>query len=309
MHWITSMVPAFLGLTLSMELFQPIIILQFIIGGLLAGALYALLACGLNLIFGVMRVINLAHAELMLAGSFLAYLLFVHLHLHPLLALPLVMITLFVCGYYLQQLLIERIVGQEELTSLLVTYGLSIILMNVGLLVFRSDFRSIPVLQGSIVMADLVLSKPRSVSGIVSVLLTLGVYFFLAFSRIGKAIRAVAEQPDVAQICGIDVVKIRMVTFGLSTAMAAAAGVMLTMIYSFSPDIGFEFILKAFAIIVIGGMGNFIGAFIGSLLLGCVEAFVGGFLTTQWADASSYLLLVLVLILRPRGLLGKTDAA
>lgn len=309
MHWISSMVPAFFGLTLSMELFQPIIILQFIIGGLLAGALYALLACGLNLIFGVMRVINLAHAELMLAGSFLAYLLFVHLQLHPLLALPLIMIALFVCGYYLQQLLIERIVGQEELTSLLVTYGLSIILMNVGLLVFRSDFRSIPVLQGSIVMADLVLSKPRSVSGIVSVTLTLGVYFFLAFSRIGKAIRAVAEQPDVAQICGIDVVKIRMVTFGLSTAMAAAAGVMLTMIYSFSPDVGFEFILKAFAIIVIGGMGNFIGAFIGSLLLGCVEAFVGGFLTTQWADASSYLLLVLVLILRPRGLLGKTDAA
>jgi branched-chain amino acid transport system permease protein len=158
-------------------------------------------------------------------------------------------------------------------------------------------------------MADLVLSKPRSVSGMVSVTLTLGVYFFLAFSRIGKAIRAVAEHPDMAQICGINVVKIRMVTFGLSTAMAAAAGVMLTMIYSFSPDVGFEFILKAFAIIVIGGMGNFIGAFIGGLLLGCVEAFVGGFLTTQWADASSYLLLVLVLIIRPRGLLGKTDAA
>ena len=291
-----------------MEL-QPIVILQFTIGGLLAGSLYALLACGLNLIFGVMRVINLAHAELMLAGSFLAYLLFVHLQLHPLLALPLVMIAMFVCGFYLQRLLIERIVGQEELTSLLVTYGVSIIMMNIGLLVFRSDFRAIPTLQGSVIIADLIISKPRSVAGIVSVIFMLGVYFFLAFSRIGMAIRAVSEHPDMAQICGIDVVRIRMVTFGLAAAMAAAAGVMLTMIYSFSPDTGSEFILKAFAIIVIGGMGNFIGAFMGGLLLGWVEAFVGGFLTTQWAEASSYLLLVLILLIRPTGLLGKTDAA
>lgn len=291
-----------------MDLLHPIILVQLAIGGLLTGALYALLACGLNLIFGVMRVINLAHAELMLTGSFLAYLLFRHLHLHPLVSLPLIMAALFVGGYYLQRLLIERIVGKEELTSLLVTYGVSIILMNMGLLIFTADFKAIPVLQGSIVVAELVISKPRSVAGLVAVILTLGVYGFLAYSRIGQAIRAVAEHPDVAQICGIDVVRIRMITFGLATAMASAGGVMLPMIYSISPDMGSDFILKAFAIIIIGGMGNFLGALLGGLLLGVVEAFIGGFITTQWAAAAAYVLLVLVLMIRPTGLLGRADA-
>lgn len=187
-------------------------------------------------------------------------------------------------------------------------YGVSIILMNVGLLIFTADFKAIPALQGSIVVADLVISKPRSVAGMIAVALTLGVYGFLAYSRTGQAIRAVAEHPDVAQICGIDVVRIRMVTFGLAAAMAAAGGVMLPMTYSVSPAIGSDFILKAFAIIIIGGMGNFLGALLGGLLLGVVEAFIGGFITTQWAEASAYLLLVLVLMIRPTGLLGKADA-
>lgn len=291
-----------------MELLQPLILLQFLIGGLLTGALYALLAAGLNLIFGVMRVINLAHAELMLAGSFLAYLLFTYLHVHPLLSLPLVMLAMFVSGAYLQRWLIERIVGKEELASLLVTYGVSIILMNVGLLVFTADFKAIPALQGSIVMQELVISKPRGVAGLGAVVCMLSVYSFLAHSRLGKAIRAVAEHPDTAQICGIDVVKIRMVTFGLAAAMAAAAGVMLTMLYSFAPTSGSAFMLKAFTITIIGGMGNFMGACLGGLLLGVVETFVGGFVTTQWADAAAYLLLVLVLVLRPAGLLGTTHA-
>ncbi len=292
----------------QMELLQPAILLQFMIGGLLAGALYALIACGLNLVFGVMRVINLSHAELMLIGSFLTYLLYKLLGIHPLLSLPLVMIILFLVGYYLQWVLIERIVGKDELTSLLVTYGFSIILMNVGLLIFSADFKAVPALQGAFVLDEFVISKPRGVAGIVSVILTLAIYLFLEHSRIGKAIRAVAEHAEVAMICGINVVRIRMITFGLATAMAAAAGVMLTMIYSFSPETGADFILKCFAIIIIGGMGNFIGAFIGGLLLGLAEAFVGGFLTTQWAEAVAYLLLVLVLIIRPTGLMGKTDA-
>ena len=291
-----------------MDLLHPTILAQLTLGGLLAGALYALLACGLNLVFGVMRVINLAHAELMLAGSFLAYLLFRYLHLHPLVSLPLVMGILFGGGYYLQAFLIERIVGKEELTSLLATYGVSIILMNLGLLIFTSNFKAIPVLQGSVVVADFIISKPRGVAGIVAVTLAIGVYAFLAHSRIGQAIRAVAEHPEVAQICGIDVVQIRMVTFGLAAAMAAAGGVMLPMIYSVSPDMGPNFILKAFAIIIIGGMGDFLGALLGGLLLGVVEALIGGVFTAQWADASAYVLLVLVLIIRPTGLLGKADA-
>ncbi len=287
-----------------MELLDPILLLQLLIGGLLAGALYALLACGLNLVFGVMRVINLAHAELMLTGSFLAYLLYSYFGLHPLLSLLLVVPTTFVAGYYLELILIERVVGRPMLSSLLATYALSIILINVGLLIFTSDYKSIPALQGSIVFGEIAISKPRVVAGLVSVLLAIGVYYFLERARLGKAVRAVSEHAQVAAICGIDVRRIRMLTFGMSAAMAATAGVMLTMIYSFSPESGADFIQKCFVIIIIGGMGNFAGAFYGGILLGIVEAYVAGFASTEWAEAVAYILLVAVLLIRPSGLKG-----
>lgn len=291
-----------------MDLLQPDILLQFLIGGVLAGALYALLACGLNLVFGVMRVINVAHAEFMLIGAFASYVLFVYLGWHPLASLFAIVPAVFVLGYYLQRFLIERVVDRPMLTSLLVTYGLSIVLINIGLLIFSADFKSVPALQGSILIGDLAVSKPRGVAGLVSLTLTVGVYLFLERTRLGKAIRAVSEHAQVAQICGIDVRRIRMLTFGLAAGMAGAAGVMLSIIYSFWPGSGVDFIQKAFAIIIIGGMGNFVGALYGGILLGVVEAFVGGFVSTQWAEAMAYLLLVIVLLIRPTGLKGVVRA-
>ena len=291
-----------------MELLDPIILLQLLIGGLLAGALYALLACGLNLVFGVMRVINLAHAELMLTGAFAAYVLYHYFGWHPVLSFFIVVPAVFVFGYYLERVLIERVVGRPLLSSLLATYGLSVILVNIGLLVFSSDYRSVPALQGSIVLGDLAISKPRAAAGLVSVIVTVAVYSFLQHARLGKAARAVAEHAQVAAICGIDARRIRMLTFGMAAAMAAAAGVMLTMIYSFSPESGADFIQKCFAIIIIGGMGNFLGAFYGGILLGVVEAYVAGFASTQWAEAVAYLLLVTILLIRPTGLKGMAYA-
>ena len=291
-----------------MELLESEILLQLLINGLLAGALYALLAGGLNLIFGVMRVINLAHAEFMLIGAFGTYVLFNLYGLHPLLSLLIVVPAIFVVGYYFQRVLIERVVGRPMLTSLLATYGVSIILINVGLLIFSADFKSVPVLQGSFLVGDLAISKPRATAGLVSLVLTVGVYLFLERTRLGKAVRAVSEHAQVAQICGIDVRRIRMLTFGLAAAMAGAAGVMLSIIYSFWPGSGIDFIQKCFAIIIIGGMGNFVGALYGGILLGVVESFVGGFVSTQWAEAVAYLLLVTVLLIRPTGLKGVARA-
>nr|VFJ69026.1 MAG: amino acid/amide ABC transporter membrane protein 1, HAAT family [Candidatus Kentron sp. FW] len=282
---------------------------QLLISGILAGALYGLIACGLNLVFGVMRVINVAHAELMLIGSYLAYVLYTFVGLHPLISLILIPPILFGFGWFLQRLLIERVVGQHELSSLILTYGLSIVLMNLGLVIFSSDFKSIPVLQGSIVILDtIIIPKPRGIAGLITIIITLGVYLFLKETRSGKAIRAVSEHPHVAAICGINVIRTRMLTFGISTAMAGTAGIMLTTIYSFSPEIGAEFILKCFAIIIIGGMGSFTGAFAGSILLGVAEAFVAGFIATQWSEVVAYTLLVLVLLIRPTGLRGIAHA-
>ncbi|MDH3514804.1 MAG: branched-chain amino acid ABC transporter permease [Gammaproteobacteria bacterium] len=291
-----------------MDLLEPEILLQILINGLLAGALYALLAGGLNLIFGVMRVINVAHAEFMLIGAFGAYVLFNVFDLHPLYSLLIIVPAIFVVGYYFQRVLIERVVGRPMLTSLLATYGVSIILINVGLLIFSSDFKSVPVLQGSFLVGDLAISKPRATAGLVSLLLTVCVFLFLERTRLGKAVRAVSEHAQVAQICGIDVRQIRMLTFGLAAAMAGAAGVMLSIIYSFWPGSGIDFIQKCFAIIIIGGMGNFVGALYGGILLGVVESFVGGFISTQWAEAVAYLLLVTVLLIRPTGLKGVARA-
>lgn len=277
---------------------------QLLISGLLAGCLYALLACGLNLVFGVMRVINIAHAEFMLVGSYVTYVMYANLGLNPLIALPIVIIGMFILGLLIQRYYIERIVQQPLLTSLLATYALSIILINAGLLIFSADFISIPELSGAYLVGELIIPKPRAIAAIVALSLTISVYLFLQYSHLGKAVRAVAEHSEVATICGINVVRIRMLAFGLATAMAGAAGVMLTIIYSFSPDSGADFIHKCFAIIIIGGMGQFLGAFYGGLLLGVVEAFVGGLFSTQWADAIAYLLLVIVLLVRPTGLQG-----
>ncbi len=287
-----------------MSLLDPVFITQLVIGGLLAGALYALLACGLNMVFGVMRVINVAHAEFMLVGSFTSFVLYRYSHVHPLISVGIAALMLFAFGYVLQRYLVERVVNRPLLTSLLLTYGMSIVLMNSGLLIFSSDFRSVPELQGSFVLSQLIIPEPRAAAALVSLAVTFGVYLFLKRSRLGKAIRAVSEHAEVAMLCGIDVVRIRTLAFGLASAMAGIAGVMLSMIYSFSPDTGPDFITKCFAIMVIGGMGNFLGAFYGGLLLGVVETLVGGYVTTQWAQAMSYLLLVLVLVVRPTGLKG-----
>jgi branched-chain amino acid transport system permease protein len=293
---------------LPMDLPDPVLLAQLLIDGLLAGALYALLACGLNLVFGVMQVINLAHGELMLLGAFLAWLMYDKLGWHPLLALPFVAPIAFALGALLQRHLVERVIGKPLLTSLLLTYAVSIILVNAGLYVFTADYRSVPVMQGSMLLGDLAIPKPRAAAGLVSVIITGAVYLFLQRSRLGKAIRATAEHPQVAAICGINVQKMRMLTLGLAAVMAAWAGVMLAMIYSFSPESGADFMLKSFAVIVLGGMGSFIGAFYGALLLGIAEAYVGFFVSTQWAEATAYLLLVAVLLLWPSGVTGRRDA-
>ena len=281
------------------------IYLQIAVGGLLLGALYALLACGLNLIFGVMRVINIAHGEFLMLGAFGAFFLFSIFDINPLLALVIIVPLAFLLGYIVQRILIERLVGGPELSSLLATYGLSILVMNLSLASFTSDFRSVPVFQGSFIIGEIAFSKPRLIAAGVSIVITWTVYLFLEKSKRGKAIRAVSQHPEIAQICGIDATQIRMLTFGMALAMAASAGVLISMIFSFSPEIGADFILKSFAIIVIGGMGSFIGAFLGGLILGLGESFTAFFLTGQWAEGVAYFLLVLVLLVKPKGLGGK----
>ena len=277
---------------------------QVIISGVLLGAVYALLAIGLNLIFGVMRVINVAHGDLMMLGSYTTFWLFTLWGINPLISLVVAMAVMFALGAVLQRVVVERVVGQPLLVSLLLTFGLSSFLTGSALNLWTANYRSVPAYTGSVEIAGLALSLPRVIAFVVSLLVTVLVYLFLKHARIGKAIRATSQNAEVALVCGIDVARIRMLAFGLGTALAAAAGSLLAVMYTVYPEMGRTFLLKAFAIIVLGGLGSFGGAFLGALALGVAEALASYAWTAQIAEAVAYALLIVVLLARPSGLVG-----
>lgn len=284
--------------------FEPKIIAQVILNGLLLGGLYALAASGLNLVFGVMRVINVAHGEYMMLGAFTTYFLWQALGLNPLVSLPLAMGAAYGLGWVLQRFLIRRAMEGPELMTLLVTYGIGISLMNLGLHYFKADFRSVPVFTGSLQLAGLALSKSRGIAFLAALGITYLAWLFLQKTAMGKAIRATAQHSEVAMVCGINVDQVRRVTYGLGAALAAAAGALVIFIMSVAPSMGQIFILKAFAICVIGGLGSFVGALGGGLILGVTESLAALWGSSQTAEAVAYVLLILVLLARPQGLLG-----
>jgi branched-chain amino acid transport system permease protein len=284
-------------------------VLQVILSGLLLGGVYALFAAGLNMIFGVMKVINLAHGELMMLGAYITFFLFSQAGVNPLLSIPLSAVALLVLGVLLQFTLVERVVNQPLLSSLLLTFGLSTLMMGIALNLWTSNFRSVAwsPLTGSWDVAGLAVSKSRLVAFAIALLVTGATWLFLKKSTFGKAIRATSQHAEVAQICGIDVRRVRLATFGLGSAMAAISGSLIAMIFTISPEMGRMFIGKAFAIIVLGGLGSFAGAFVGALLLGTSETLAAYYTDTQLAEAVAYAVLLLVLLIRPSGLFGRAD--
>lgn len=280
------------------------VLVQVAVGGLLTGALYALLASGLTLIFGVMRVINLAHADFMVVGAYVTFWLFELAHVNPLLSLPFAALTLFLLGVTVQRTVVSQVVGRPELTSLLLMYGVSILLQNLQLQFFTADYRSTPYLTGSFDLGGVAVPLARSAAALLAIVITAGTYLYLKTSMQGKAIRATSQHAEVAAVCGIDVARVRMFAFGLGTALAGAAGTLLVTLYAVNPDTGHLFMLKAFSCIVLGGMGNFAGALGGGLILGVAEAFGGFLLNPQLAEAIGYGMLVLVLLFRPNGILA-----
>jgi len=278
------------------------------ISGLLLGGVYALLAGGLNLIFGVMRVINLAHGELLMLGAYTTFWLFARTGMNPVLSLLLSIPLLFLLGALVQRLLVGRVVRRPLLISLLMTFGLSLFLTGLAQQLWTNDYRSVPYLSGSIGVAGLAVSRPRLVAFAVALVLSAATYAFLRWGRWGRALRATAQNPDAALACGVNVDRARLLAFALGAALAGAAGTLAAFMYTVFPEMGHTFMLKAFAVIVLGGMGSFAGAFLAALLLGLVEAYAAIWTTTQIAEAIIYLLLVLALLLRPNGLFGLRES-
>ena len=277
---------------------------QVIVSGILSGVLYAMVALGLALIFGVMRIINVAHGPLLMLGAYTTFFLYHAFGLNPYLSVPISMAALFVVGVALERTLVFRVIDAPELSSLLLTFGISIALVNAAQLAFTSDLRSVEYLTGSWVVGHIALSKSRVVAFVFAGVLTGGAFLFLKSTRLGKAIRATSQSRDVAMVCGIDVGAIHRLTFGLASALAAAGGALIAVIVAIQPEMGQIWTFKSFLVIVLGGAGNYPGALLGGMLLGLVEQLASLFLTTQLSEVVAYVLLVLVLLVRPTGLLG-----
>jgi len=281
----------------------PTMVGQVVISGLLAGSLYAMVALGLGLIFGVMRVLNVAHGPLLMLGAYTTFWLFHWFGLNPYLSLLVSMPLLFLVGLGLQGTLVRRVVDAPELSSLLLTFGVSIAIVNLAQLAFTSDLRSVEYLTGSFVLGPFAFSKSRVIACGFAVAITVGAFFFLQKTRLGKALRAVSQSREVAQVCGINVQRIHLLAFGIASALAAAGGSLVAVMVAIQPDMGMVYTFKSFLVIVLGGAGNYPGALLGGLLLGLIEQLSSLFLTTQVNEAVAYVLLVLVLLIRPTGLL------
>lgn len=282
----------------------PTMLGQVVISGILSGALYAMVALGLALIFGVMRIINVAHGPFLMLGAYATWLLHTQLGWNPYLTLFGSMLALFVLGALVQRTLVFRVVDAPELSSLLLTFGISIATVNLAQLAFTSDLRAIEYITGAWSVGPFALSKSRTIAFAVAAAVAGAAFVFLKATRLGKAIRATSQSREVALVCGIDVGRIHLITFGLATALAAAGGTLISVIVAIQPEMGQVWTFKSFLVIVLGGAGNYPGALLGGILLGLVEQLASLFLTAQLSEVVAYMLLVVVLLVRPTGLLG-----
>jgi branched-chain amino acid transport system permease protein len=278
-----------------------------ILGGLMQGGVYAMFAVGLTMIFGVMRMINAAHGEMVMMGAYLTWMCFFYLGLDPLVALVLTLPAAFLFGLAVQKLLLAPAVGQPELTALLITFGLGLVMIYTAELIFTTDFRTIPYAPGTVqITRTIAIGQNRVISFAMAVVITTAVFLFLKFSRLGKAVRATALNAEVAQVCGIDVGRIYLFTTGLATSLAAAGGALVAIQFGFNPETGVLYTLQAFAIIVLGGRGHYVGALLGGLMLGVLENLVSLMVPngTAMVELAAYGLLIFVLLIRPGGLMG-----
>ncbi len=294
---------------------------QVLISGILLGGLYALLGLGMSLIMGVMKIINLAHGELMMVGMYITFWAFTLLKVDPYVSILLVFPALFLLGALLQKYLIAPVMEVESIlpeNQVLLTVGIGMVLSNLALLLFSADYRSVPVSYASktiywdLKLGGQTISLSFSVAMVVAfgIALALGsaLFLFLGRTDLGRMIRATAQDKRAAALMGVNTKRMTYVTFGLGSALVGAAGALLAPVYYLFPQIGGQFTLKAFIITVLGGMGNIPGAVLGGVVLGLAESLGSVYISLGYKDAFGFIIFVLVLIFLPKGLLGKGRA-
>lgn len=280
---------------------------QIAANGLVLGGLYACIAVGFSLVWGVLNVINILHGTFIVLGSYVAYFAYVHLGIHPFVSIVIAGAVLYALGYVLQLGIINRVVAAPVLITLTLTFGLDLILNNAMLVAFTADYRGISLAHplGSIEIGPVFLPGDRVAAMALAILLTVLLYRLLRDSTIGRAIVAVRMDREAAALMGVDVKRINAVTFAIGALMAGAAGALLSIIFPISPLNSQMFLGKAFVVCVLGGLGSVPGALAGGLVLGIIESFGSFWLGPERAVTLSFGLLLLLLFVRPSGLTGR----
>lgn len=279
--------------------------------GLFVGGIYGIAAIGLALVFGVLKILNIAHGELLMLGGYVSLWVFQALGMDPFASLAVVIPVLFLVGLGLDRTVyrhIIRLVGEEKIkNSLLVSFGLTLVLQNLAQWLFTADERSIQVSYAGEGLHLLGISMPYTRLGslLIALVVTLALNYFLHHTYPGKAILATAEDFEAAELAGINIQRVYMMTFALGASLAAIAGTFVTVTYGISPSIGIIWTLKALIVIVLAGTGSILGAFPAGILLGMVEALSGAFINATYREVIGLVIFLLVLILRPQGLFAR----
>ncbi len=281
---------------------------QVVANGLTLAGLYALVSIGLTLVFGVMRILNFAHGEFVMLGAYAAFWLFTLWGVDPIASFLVVMVGLGAFGALLQITLIRRVLGAPHLNQILLTFGIAVTIQNLALLLWTGDLRAIRTRYSAtaLTLGPVSLSLGRTVGIAIAAVLAVLLYLLLFGTEHGRALRAVAQDPEAALVMGIPIHRIYALAMAIGAGYAGAAGVVASVTMYTYPLLGLLFGLKAFCVVILGGLGSVFGAVAASLILGMVESLVGAFFAqgSSWAEALSFLILILVLLLRPRGLLG-----
>ncbi|HST73907.1 MAG TPA: branched-chain amino acid ABC transporter permease [Acetobacteraceae bacterium] len=283
--------------------------LQLLVNGLVSGGLLGVAALGVALIFGVMRVVNFAHGEFITLGAYATWLLVSQLHLSPLVGLPVAFVLGGLVGVVVQAVVLSRVTGRPELDVLMVTYALSVLGLGLFAQGFGGDFRSYAEgPRGNLDIAGAIIGWRSLTVLLACVAMSGATLLVIQRTRLGLGLRALAQNRDSAATCGINVISAERLAFGLASGLAAAAGCLVSMIGTTTPNVGHDLVLDAFVVVILGGMGSISGALVGALALGLVQSVVGYALDDSWSRMVAYLLLYLIILLRPQGLFGRAAA-
>jgi branched-chain amino acid transport system permease protein len=283
------------------------IVLNVVLQGVLSGLIYGLMALGLSVIFGVVRVVNFAHGEFAVVAMYATYLMFVMFGLDPLISLVPIALAFFVVGYLLQVTLVNRFVGRSEHEQFILLVGLAIVIVNGLLMIFGPDARptNLPYSLDSYAIGPLFIDKARVYAALGALLVSAALFAFFRYTRTGTAIRACSDNLTGAAVVGLNVKRLYAITFGIGLACVGAAGSLMVTIADASPSLSQAFTLLAFTIVIIGGLGSMTGALVAGVLIGVSEALASYYFAPSMKSMVSFALLVAVLVLRPQGLMGR----